>query len=127
MQKWQQSVLGLSSCKVTDRYFLVQCYRCQKFGHKKSSEKCLLKESDDTVCLYCANNHLSRECPDRKDLSKRKCINCANSTNSSLKSNTGHCSNSTSCLILQLELKSLLSKTMGTTPKTEIPKNSIVT
>ena len=119
--------LGLSSCKVTDRYYLVQCYRCQKFGHKKDSDKCSLNNTNDNVCLYCANNHLSRECPDRRNQSKHQCANCSNSANNRLKSNTGHCSNSSTCPILQAELKTLLSKTMGHTSETEIPKNLIVT
>ena len=32
--------IGLSSCWVSERYHLIQCYRCQAFGHKMDSERC---------------------------------------------------------------------------------------
>ena len=58
--------IGLSSCKVSQRYHLLQCYSCQEFGHKVGSEKCSLKNEEKVVCLYCAKNHSSKSCPHKK-------------------------------------------------------------
>ena len=71
--------LGLSTCRVTERYHIVQCYTCQQFGHKMDSDKCQLKNSNSCICLYCAGNHLSRDCPVKKNVSRHMCSNCKNS------------------------------------------------
>ena len=49
-----------------------QCHRCQKYGH--IGRTC----SDEPKCVYCAGNHLSPECPGKKDAAfvERKCANC---------------------------------------------------
>ena len=122
--------LGLSSCKVTDRFHLVQCYHCQQFGHKKDSDYCPRKNQNQGLCLYCANNHLSRDCPDKKNQEKHKCANCMKSKDINRKNNcTGHSSNSYSCPILLSELKSLINRTMGyeNVNLSNIPKNVITT
>ena len=120
--------LGLSSCRVTERYHIIQCYSCQQFGHKKDSTKCPLKNSSDCVCLYCADNHQSRNCPVKKNVDMHKCSNCMKSKNENIKSNcTGHTSNSFSCPLLKTELKALLSRTMGNTGDGQVAKNAITT
>ena len=120
--------LGLSSCKVTDRYHLIQCYHCQNFGHKKDSENCPMKNSKVGICLYCAQNHMSRDCPDKNNSNKHNCVNCQRSGDSKKQSaSVGHSSNNYSCPILQTELKFLVNRTMGSSIQTEIPKNAIST
>ncbi|KAJ6013184.1 hypothetical protein N7522_003539 [Penicillium canescens] len=48
-----------------------QCHRCQKYGH--IGRTC----SEEPTCVYCAGNHLSPECPGKKDaIAERKCANC---------------------------------------------------
>ena len=119
--------LGLSSCRVTERYHIVQCYNCQQFGHKKDSVKCHLKNSNDCVCLYCAGNHISRNCPEKKNTSKHLCSNCNKSQNASIRSKScGHTSNSLSCPLLQIELKALVNRTMGT-KESPVSKNDVST
>ena len=104
--------VDLTSCYVFDRLHLVQCYCCQEFGHKQGSEHC--KSNKSPVCLYCAENHLSKNCPNKKDVSKHKCSNCNKSLNNAIKSKaSGHTSTSDICPIVQNEAKSLMNRTMG--------------
>jgi hypothetical protein len=120
--------MGLSSCRVFDRYHLVQCYSCQEFGHKKGSDKCIHKNSEDAVCLYCAENHPSKVCPNKKNKKLFKCHNCALSKNIDLKNNScGHTTTSFECPILQMALKATMNRTMGTEYKPNISKNEICT
>ena len=120
--------LGLSSCRVTNQYHILQCYTCQAFGHKVGSEKCTLKNSQSSICLYCAEQHISKNCPSKKNSDKHRCANCTKSDNSnSASSNYAHPSNSVQCPLLQNELKALLNRTMGCTNNETIAKNEIST
>jgi hypothetical protein len=47
---------------------IVQCYKCQKFGHK--STRCT---QDQSFCCYCGYNHSSRDCTTKHN---PFCINC---------------------------------------------------
>lgn len=49
-----------------------QCHRCQQYGHIGTT--C----SNGAKCVFCAEEHLSRECKRQQDgmLSERKCANC---------------------------------------------------
>ena len=64
--------VGITSCRVYDRFFIKRCNKCQEFGHYK--DKC----TNDEVCGYCGENHPSSECrlKETSDLSKLKCNNC---------------------------------------------------
>ena len=126
--KGNRLYLGLSSCKVTKQYHLIQCYACQKFGHKRGSEKCMVKSSDDCICLYCAENHTSKKCELKTNVEQYKCSNCLTSDKVNANaSNVSHTSNSLNCPILQYELKSLLNRTMGCTIDETVSKNEITT
>ena len=104
--------IDLSSCSVSDRLHLVQCYTCQEFGHKKDSPHC--KSKDKSVCLYCAKNHQSKNCPNKKSKEDHCCSNCTKSSNAAIKSNAqGHTSTSKTCPIVQNEARVLINKTMG--------------
>lgn len=72
--------LGLEMHNVKDRYHVIQCYHCQGFGHTSGSPYCKSKDAEPT-CFYCAGNHKSKECLNRKDRKTRaiKCVNCSNS------------------------------------------------
>jgi len=65
--------IGISSCRVFDRFFVKRCNKCQEFGHYQDTCKNPIK------CGYCGQNHASNTCPlkDLKDLTKLKCTNCA--------------------------------------------------
>jgi hypothetical protein len=54
-----------------DRPKVIQCYKCQEFGH---ISKICKKENK---CLHCAGNHRSIECTLKKSTSQFKCANCS--------------------------------------------------
>ena len=111
--------VDLSSCKVSGHIHLTQCYKCQLFGHKKNSENCALKNKDTTVCLYCAENHLSKSCPHKanNEYDKYKCSNCAQHKNPAIRSKAeGHTTTSNNCTILQQEVKAVMNHTQGIGP-----------
>ena len=121
--------IGLSACRVNVRYHLLQCYKCQQFGHKKGSDKCILVNTNKEVCLYCSLNHASKNCPIKStDISKWKCNNCCNSKDPLLRSNcVGHTTTSRNCPVLQQALKNTMNRTLGTTYRSDVPKNWIST
>jgi hypothetical protein len=59
--------LGLTSCKVYDRYNVKRCNRCQHYGHY--SRDCT---SDSEHCAKCAGAHATETCT----ATIKKCINC---------------------------------------------------
>ena len=63
--------LGLSRCKAYDRFWVTQCFHCQRFGY--IATKCPSK-NEAPVCVYCAGHHKSSDCPDK---SNPKCANCS--------------------------------------------------
>ena len=128
-KKGNKLFIGMSACRITDRYHLIQCYQCQEFGHRRGSEKCDLNNSGKEICLYCTNNHKSKECPIKKNGSAAmKCNNCFKSKDNRINKNCdGHATNSFVCPILQLALKNTMNKTIGDTYRNDVPKNSIIT
>ena len=43
--------LGLSRCRAYDRFWVTQCFHCQRFGH--IATKCPLKKRSPSLCLLC--------------------------------------------------------------------------
>ena len=120
--------IGLSSCKVSERYHILQCYKCQRFGHKRGSKQCPLDNSDEETCLYCASNHLSKNCPSKSQTESFKCSNCKTSKDPKCRANyTGHTSTNRNCPMLQQALKLVMDRTTGTFYKPNIQKNLIST
>lgn len=105
--------------RVSDRFFLNQCYRCQQFGHR--SETCPKKQSDQHVCRFCASNHKSSTCPLKQSQTSVdfKCSNCGGNH-----STTDH-----RCSVLQKQLDFVLRKTKGMEriSKNSIPHQAIIT
>ena len=66
----------MRSHRVESHFHVLQCFKCQKFGHRAGSEQCPLKEEKKSVCLYCGGSHKSNECLLKKDKSKHRCVNC---------------------------------------------------
>ena len=60
--------LGLTSCKIYDRYHIKRCNNCQNFGHY--AKDCPSKNVPN--CGKCSGDHLTNDC----DAFDRKCINC---------------------------------------------------
>ena len=108
--------IDMSACNVSDRLHLLQCYTCQEFGHMKNSEHC--KSKDKPVCLYCSQNHLSKNCPYKKHKADHNCSNCSKSSNLVTRNNSkGHTTTSIICPFVQNEAKSLINRTMGMNAK----------
>jgi hypothetical protein len=103
-------------CRVSDRFFVKQCYKCQKFGHR--SENC---PADQPICRFCAANHESSSCTLRisKDKSKLHCSNC----------DGNHCTSDVSCPAIRKQVDYIISRTKGmeTCAKNSIPPYAIVT
>lgn len=64
--------IGITSCRVYDRFFVKRCNKCQEFGHYKNN--CTKQD----VCGYCGGNHPSEGCSLKisPDPTKLKCANC---------------------------------------------------
>ena len=106
-------------CRVNDRFFLNQCYRCQHFGHRNNN--CPKTDKDEYVCRYCSGAHKSSSCTfmQSRTTSILKCANCSGN----------HCSTDHTCPILQKQLDFVLRRTMGMedVSKNSIPRHAIVT
>ena len=105
--------LDLTAHTVKDHLHLMQCYACQKFGHKAGSSAC----SKKTACLYCASpDHLSKECPVKNDKDQHTCVNCL--SHNLYKANAkGHTCTDYACPLVQKELHSIVNRTHGVSCK----------
>ena len=72
--------LKLRQHMVKNRFYVTQCYHCQRFGHVAGSIYCPNKDKE-AVCSFCSGEHDTRQCPAKKnnDISKMKCANCDHS------------------------------------------------
>ena len=82
--------LGVTSCKVFDRFHVKRCNKCQQYGHYKAD--CT---SNVPCCAYCSENHDTETChlKECRDTSKFSCVNCK----SKGLQHTGHAAFSYSC------------------------------
>lgn len=63
--------LGITTCRIFDRFHVKRCNKCQDFGHFK--DNC----PNPARCGYCGENHESDSCPHKdKDPSTHSCVNC---------------------------------------------------
>ena len=78
------------SCRVFDRFHILQCGKCLEFGHK--TKNC----TKDTVsCKHCGEEgHLFSECPKKDSNDKLCCSNCKKTKSST---SVNHSSKSHSC------------------------------
>jgi len=98
--------LNLSTHYVKDNFHVIQCYKCQKYGHKIGSDHCSGKEA----CLYCSEKHRSSECKVKHQKENHKCSNCL--TNQKYGS-YDHKATSQKCPVLMNELESIIRRTSG--------------
>ena len=105
--------LGMSSLKVIDHFHPFQCFSCQKFGHRQGSHECLHTGTNKHTCLYCAGDHLSKECENKKKPECHKCANCLSSTLERHRKNANHTSTSFHCPHFLKETNLLIKRTIG--------------
>ena len=90
--------VGNSSCRVEDRHYIPQCYKCQRYGHK--SNEC---EQTSYTCKFCAGSHDTRRCT---DMSRVCCANCMKSRDPQLRGRAfSHNAGSLDCPVYHLKLK----------------------
>ena len=102
--------LSLARCKVYDRFYVPQCFHCQRYNH--FSRECPDKEKN-SVCAKCSKNHDTKNCPENST----NCINCIRNK----EKNTKHTSFSPNCPVLI----GLRKKVMAQTDYSSPAKNSI--
>ena len=61
---------------VKNRFYVTQCYHCQRFGHVAGSIYCPNK-GKSAVCVFCTGEHDTRQCKAKhdNDIGKIKCAN----------------------------------------------------
>ncbi len=70
--------LGSRRYRVIDRFYIKQCYHCQQIGH--TSADCIHAKSNKApVCMYCAGEHRSSSCPNKKIKETHMCGRCLSS------------------------------------------------
>ena len=102
--------IGMQSHKVKDHLHVVQCFACQKFGHKQGSPHCQMA-SGHNLCLYCGKDHRSKECGVKNHPNQYKCVNCSNSRNKHHQDNACHTSTSSSCPFVIREKEAAMRRT----------------
>ena len=103
----------LNRCKVFDRFYVTQCFRCQKIGH--TSDKC---DSPKPVCKYCAQEHESKTCDKKDDHSIHCCANCLTSNIDDHKKNArNHNASSFKCPFYINSVLSIKQNTIDWLPK----------
>ena len=101
--------IGMKSCRVSDSFPFIVCFNCQKTCSHKSAD-CPLTEY--TICRYCGENHLSKNCGVKDDATKHFCVNCSKSDNDNIKKNCRtHVSNSTQCPLIKSIVNNMKSNT----------------
>ena len=87
--------IGNEAYPFSDRYHFQVCYHCQDIGH--ISKQCP-NLSDSPTCLYCSENHRSKDCSNKRNLNKQNCARCAHSKIQKLSENSSsHNSASLEC------------------------------
>ena len=67
--------VGHTKCLVYDRFYIKQCFKCQKIGHHAS-----VCREPTMICMYCSGSHQTGACPSKQDKSQFRCRNCAQSS-----------------------------------------------
>ena len=101
-------------CRYSNRFHILQCYVCQSFGHKAGSSFCPYNNTDVNICMYCSENHKSRNCPNKMDTEKHKCSNCLRFGNKTETSeNICHSTTDLVCPVYQRQMKAIVRNTAG--------------
>lgn len=124
--------VDFSSCHVSDRVHIIQCYRCQKYGHTKDSETCSLFGTEDVICMYCSGNHFSKNCEKKanKNTQGYKCSNCIHANKRGTNTyDVTHATTSSKCQLRQRQIEKVIDRTIGFEglSKNSLRQNAIVT
>ena len=96
--KTKRIFIDLESHFVVDHFHVVQCFKCQGFGHKIGSKSCPLHDSNRSICLYCSGEHKSSLSTSKTNVNCQKCVSCKNSNNAEISLQAeGHTSTSKKC------------------------------
>ena len=105
----------LNRCKVFDRFYVTQCYHCQKIGH--TFENCKEKHSKP-LCRFCSKSHNSHSCDVRDNADAHCCVNCLSSDNNDHKINAAsHTASSFKCPYFQRCIQHVKQNTVDWLPK----------
>lgn len=74
-------ICGLNMKKVYEHIEILQCFKCQRFGHIASACK------SDPICKFCGGDHESKLCGEKQTFS---CSNCIREIKNGAKINAGH-------------------------------------
>ena len=97
----------MKSHKVTDHFHVIQCFKCQGFGHKAGSKFCPLAASENSVCLYC-----TKICPYKNNADEYKCSNCLKSRIKDYNKHAkGHTSSDMQCPLKTKEINTIMALT----------------
>ena len=94
--------IGLSRCKVYDRFFIPQCYHCFKYYHYAND---CPDKTKKPICGRCSKSHEDRR---NCNSAQERCINCLSARNSAPKN---HCAFSYSCPVYTREKEKLIMNT----------------
>ena len=89
---------------VRDRYHVIWCYHCQRYGH--IAKECRFKEGSPS-CGICSEDHQTRDCPSKDDPTKHKCITCVRKK----KEDCAHKAHSRGCVPYTNKLREIESMT----------------
>ena len=109
--KYGSVYIDMKSHKVKDHVHIIQCFACQKYGHKQGSEYCEHHMTDNFYCRYCSGNHRSTTCSVKHDTNKHRCINCVSSKVLQHQENSCHASSSSYCPIAKKEKEAIIRRT----------------
>ena len=118
--------LKLRQHAVRNRFYVTQCFHCQRYGHVAGSIYCPNKDKTAT-CAFCAGGHDTRHCQAKKnsDLAKMKCVNCeVGGSKEDRRFAKSHPASSSLCPSYVSARARLMGSTSGVTPE---QKNAYLT
>ena len=93
--------LQYSRCRIYDRFWVTQCFHCQKFGHIAAS---CPNNGDSPICGFCSGSHNGRNCTNKDSPC---CTNCVSSSSG----NTNHFASSEICPKFKLQHDRVIENT----------------
>lgn len=103
-----------SACRYFNRFHIIQCYQCQSFGHRKGSPSCPFNSTNRSTCLYCGQNHPSKDCSYKRRPEMFKCANCTRFSGcEDDQHNLNHTTTDHTCPIFQKQIEITLKNTRG--------------
>ena len=103
-----------TACRYFNRFHIIQCYQCQTFGHKKGAPSCPLNATNRSTCLYCGQNHSSKQCTLKKQPDKFKCANCTRFNDCEEdQTKLNHTTTDHTCPLFQKQIEMILKNTRG--------------